>query len=102
MYLSCTATGKEDVAAESKAEAKGAEKIVTNAAKKAALQRKKSAAKHAKKLVMVAKAQTLVPQPYFRGEAAPLNVGHPTPFGGESVYAAYASTLWQGCATYWN
>jgi len=72
-----TAAGTEDVAAEKVKEAKGAARIVSKAAKTAALDKKKRAAK----------AQTLDAAPYMRPmpapfgkEAAPLQVGHPQPY----------------------
>ena len=80
-----SATGREDFAAEKKREAAGAARIVSKAAKHAALERKKGAAKAA---AAGATAQKLDAAPYMRPmpppfgkEAAPLNVGHPQPYG---------------------
>ena len=82
-----SATGREDVAAEKKREAAGAARIVSKAAKHAALERKKKGAAKAKAAATGAAAQELDAAPYMRPmpppfgkEAAPLNVGHPQPY----------------------
>jgi hypothetical protein len=83
-----TAAGGEDVAAEKQAEVQGAKRIMS-AAKKAALEKKKDAARAAKgaNTARPAKGQKLDAAPYMRPmpapfgkEAAPLQVGHPRPF----------------------
>jgi hypothetical protein len=81
-----TSTGQEDFTAEKNAEEKGAAGIISRAAKQAALDKKKEAAKAAK-----SHAQKLDAAPYmrpmpapFNKEAAPLQTGHPQPFGGEA------------------
>lgn len=83
-----TATGKEDVVAEKQAEATGAAKIVTRAAKNAALDKKKKTAKarSAAQARTLAPSQKLDASAYMAGalNPAPLMTGHPKPFGGEA------------------